>query len=92
MPANDTDGSIVLWRDVRRVRAYLRRRIYGQSGSITMEGRSLAPNHIAMLYLPWGGVRRSGKDASRDGGTTRSGGDDPPGRPPLENPARRVFE
>jgi hypothetical protein len=65
--ANDTGVPTVLWGDVRRVRAYLRRWIYGQSGSDTMEGRSLATNYVAKLHLPGGGVRLSGKEVGRDG-------------------------
>jgi hypothetical protein len=38
--------------------------IYGQSGSITMEGRSLAANYVTKPHLPGGGLRLSGKEVS----------------------------
>jgi hypothetical protein len=64
---NDTGGPTDISRDVGRVRTYPRRRIYGQSGSKSREGSSLAPNYVAKLHLPGGGVRLSGKEACRDG-------------------------
>jgi hypothetical protein len=92
MPANDTGGPTILLGDVRRVRAYLRRRTYGKSGSNTKEGRSMATNYIAKLHLPGGGVRLSAKEAARDMGATRYGGDDPcSGSAAAENTARRVL-
>jgi hypothetical protein len=66
--ADDTDWPTTLWGDVRRVRAYLRRRIYGKSGSNTSKGRSLAKNCVVKLHHPGGGVRVCGKETGRDGG------------------------
>jgi hypothetical protein len=54
MLANDTGGPIILWGGVRRVRAYLWRRIYGPPESNTTEGRSLAEGDVAKLYFPGG--------------------------------------
>jgi hypothetical protein len=67
LPANDTGGPIVLSGDVRRVRAYLRCRIYGQPGSNVMEGCSPSTNYVAKLNLPGGGVLLSGKADGHNG-------------------------
>jgi hypothetical protein len=57
------------WAHWSLVRAHLRRRIYGQSESNTMEGRSLAAHYVAKLHFPRGGVSMRGKKAGRDGGS-----------------------
>jgi hypothetical protein len=54
---------------VRSVWAYLPRRIYGRSESITREGRSLAAYYVASVHFPGGGVSLSGKEDGRDGGS-----------------------
>jgi hypothetical protein len=70
LPTNNTGGLIALWGDARRVLAYLRRRIYGESGSIITRGEGA---HMQLtsspIYITRGGVRHSSMQASRNGGS-----------------------
>jgi hypothetical protein len=92
LPTYDTGGPTVLRGDARRVRAYLRRRIYGQSGSQTTKGHSLAANYVALLHLAGGGVPLSGKEVGRDGRSDTIWRRRPSGSPAAGKPRTEGFE
>jgi hypothetical protein len=71
---------------------YLRRRIYGQWGSSTMEWRSVAPKYVAKLHLPGGGVRMSCKEGGRDGGSDTIWRRRPSGSAGAGKPRTEGFE